>query len=57
MDSKVITRHLQFNYSDGLFDRTFRYVSTFEFEWNQQTDKTDSNIELDTYWQFDVNEQ
>ena len=57
MDSKVIMRHLQFNYSDGLFDRTFRYVSTFEFEWNQQTDQTDSNIELDTYWQFDVNEQ
>ena len=30
-DSKVITRHLEFNYSDVLFDRTLRYVSTFEF--------------------------
>lgn len=30
-DSKVITRHLEFNYSEVLFDRTFRYISTFEF--------------------------
>ena len=57
MDSKVITKHLEFNYRDVLFDRTFRYVSTFEFVWNRQTDKTDSDIELDTDWQFDINEQ
>ena len=47
-DSKVITRHFEFNYSDVLFDRTFRYVSTFEFVRNRQTDKTDSDIAFDT---------
>lgn len=39
-DTKVITRHLEFNYSDVLFHRPFRYVSTFEFVRNHQTDKT-----------------
>ena len=46
-DSKVITRHLGFNYSDVLFDRPFRYVTTFEFIRNRQTDKTNLNTELD----------
>lgn len=55
-DSKVITRHLEFNYSEVLFDRTFRYNSTFEFVRNWQTDKTNLDIELDTDWQFDNNE-
>ena len=46
-DSEVITRHLGFNYSNVLFDRPFRYVTTFEFIQNRQTDKTDLNSEFD----------
>ena len=30
-DSEVIMRHLGFNYSNVLFDRPLRYVTTFEF--------------------------
>ena len=55
-DSEVITRHLGFNYSNVLFDRPFRYVTTFEFIWNRQTDKTDLDTELDADWQFYNNE-
>ena len=30
-DNKIITTDLEFNYSDVLFDKPFKYVSTFEF--------------------------
>lgn len=39
-DSKIIMKHLEINHSDVLFDRLFRYVSTFEFLRKRQTDKT-----------------
>ena len=29
--NKIVTQHLQFNYRDVLFNRQFRYVSSFEF--------------------------
>ena len=55
-DSKVVTRLLEFNYSDVLFDRSFRYISTFEFVLNHQANKTNSDTEFDIDWQFDNNE-
>ena len=54
-DSKVVTRLLEFNYSDVLFDRSFRYISTFEFVLNHQANKTNSDTEFDIDWQFDNN--
>ena len=55
-DSKIIMKHLESNHSDVLFDRLFRYVSTFEFLRKRQTDKTNWDIEIDSDWQFDDSE-